>query len=142
MTASIRMARHLLAAIALTHLVVPIGIAVTEDRLRDQIAREHLELTQRAVAASADVAVLAAAVFHGILLVLCVLPLWKLGTGRPWTRTLTTVVQPLSVVFGVVSWTSSPMFHAVIPIVSAAQLATVALLWLPGSARAFFNERS
>ncbi|MEV6907429.1 hypothetical protein [Amycolatopsis sp. NPDC051071] len=66
-------------------------------------------------------------------------PAWKLGTGRPWTRRLTTVTQLLSVVFGVFSWTSSPMFHAVIPVVAVVQIVLVALLWVPRPAREFFG---
>ena len=46
----------------------------------------------------------------------------------------------LSVVFSVVSWSSSPMFHAVIPIIGLAQILTVALLWAPRSSRTFFAD--
>ncbi|MFD1046613.1 hypothetical protein ACFQ1S_14140 [Kibdelosporangium lantanae] len=91
--------------------------------------------------AACSVAVISGAVFHGILLALCALLIWKLTTARPWTRRLTTVSQLLSVVFSVVSWSSSPMFHAVIPIIGAAQIVTVALLWFPRTARDFFVAR-
>jgi hypothetical protein len=64
---------------------------------------------------------------------------WKLPTGRPWTRRLATISQLLSVVFSFVSWSSSPMFHAVIPIVGAAQILVVVLLWAPQRAREFFR---
>lgn len=62
----------------------------------------------------------------------------KLPSGKPWTRRLATVSQLLSVLFAAMSWSSSAMFHAVIPIVTVLQLVVVALLWLPGPAKQFF----
>jgi len=47
----------------------------------------------------------------------------------------------LSVVFSAVSWSSSPMFHAVIPVIGVAQVLLVILLWAPQSAREFFVKR-
>jgi len=132
----VQAARVLLALVGLSHLLVPVVMAVREDALRDQIAAQHPDFGTAAVARSADVAVLSGAVFHGVLFVLCVLLAVKLATDRPWTRRLTTVSQLLSVVFGFVSWSSSPMFHAVIPVAAALQVAVVVLLWLPRSSRA------
>ncbi|RJQ66986.1 hypothetical protein D5S17_34980 [Pseudonocardiaceae bacterium YIM PH 21723] len=82
----------------------------------------------------------AAAAFHGVLLALCVLLVWKLATGRPWTRRLATVSQLLSVAFSLVSRSSSPMFHAIIPVIGAAQILLVTLLWGSRSARDFFAK--
>ncbi|GAB3891796.1 hypothetical protein GCM10029964_065550 [Kibdelosporangium lantanae] len=137
----VQSARALLAVVAVSHLVVPVVMAVEQSTLRDGIAAQHTEFGAAEVARSADIAVISGAVFHGILLALCALLIWKLTTARPWTRRLTTVSQLLSVVFSVVSWSSSPMFHAVIPIIGAAQIVTVALLWFPRTARDFFVAR-
>jgi hypothetical protein len=77
-----------------------------------------------------------------VLLVLaCLLLAAKLAGARPRTRRLTTVSQLLSVVFSVFSWSSTPMFHAVIPVVGAVQVVVVVLLWVPGSARRFFTRQ-
>ncbi|QKV73932.1 hypothetical protein [Amycolatopsis sp. Hca4] len=139
---AVQSARVLLAAIAISHLVTAVVLGIDRSALRDQIASQHPELAATEVARSATVAVTAGAVFHGILLAVCLLTAWKLATARSWTRRLATVSQVLSVVFSVVSWSSSPMFHAVIPAVGAAQLLVVALLWTPSSAREFFAKRT
>jgi len=138
----VQSARVLLTAVAISHLVVPVVMGVNQTTMRDQIATQHPDFGAAEVARSADIAVTSGAVFHGILLGLCALLMWKLATARPWTRRLVTVSQLLSVVFSVVSWSSSPMFHTVIPIVGAAQILIVALLWVPRTAREFFAKRS
>jgi hypothetical protein len=137
----VRAARALLALVGLGHLVIPVVMAAREDALRDQVAAQHPDFSAAEVARSADVAVVSGAVFHGLLLLLCLLLVVKLVTGRPWTRRLTTVSQLLSVVFGFFSWSSSPMFHAVIPVAAVAQLAVVVLVWAPCPARDFFARR-
>jgi len=134
----VRAARVLLALTALSHLVVPVLLWTGRDAVRKQIALQHPDFGAAEVARSADIAVTAGAAFHGVLLILCALLIGKLPTGLPWTRRLTTVSQRLSVVLVVVSWSSSPMFQAVSPIVSAAQILTVVLLWAPRPVRAFF----
>ncbi|WP_181772828.1 hypothetical protein [Amycolatopsis pittospori] len=136
---AVRLSRALLIAVAVSHLVIPLVMWAYKNTLREQIAAGYPSFTESEVVRSAEVAVQSGAVFHGILLVLCVVPAWKLATGRPWTRRLTTATQLLSVVFGVFSWSSSPMFHAVIPVVAIAQIAVVALLWVPRQAREFFS---
>lgn len=137
--APVQLARALLAAVALSHLIVPFVMWAEEATLRDQIASQRPEFGAAEIAQSADIAVLSGAVFHGILLIVCGILAWKLATARRWTRRLATVSQLLSVVFSVFSWSSSPMFHAVIPIVGAVQILVVVLLWAPRPARVFFS---
>ncbi|VVJ17041.1 Uncharacterised protein [Amycolatopsis camponoti] len=137
----VQAARALLALLGLSHLVIPVVLGLREDALRDQVAAQHPDFGAAEVARSADVAVVSGAIFHGLLLLLCLLLVVKLASGRPWTRWLTTVSQLLSVVFGFFSWSSSPMFHAVIPVAAAAQLAVVVLVWAPRSSRDFFAKR-
>lgn len=137
--ASVQTARVLLALVGLSHLVVPVVMWAARDTLRAQIAVEHPDFDPTQLTRSADVAVASGAAFHGVLLILCALLVWKLPTGRPWTRRLTTVSQLLSVAFSVVSWSSSPMFHAVVPVVGAVQVLVVVLLWAPQRAREFFR---
>ena len=135
----VQVARALLAVVATSHLVVPIVMGAAQGALRNQLAAQHPEFGPAEIARSADIAVVSAGVFHGALLAVCVLLLWKLASSRRWARRLATISQLLSVGFSVVSWTSSPMFHAVILVVGAAQLTLVALLWLPPTARRFFT---
>ncbi|MGW7539162.1 hypothetical protein [Amycolatopsis sp. NPDC054798] len=134
----VQWARVLLAFVAISHLVTPVLMWAGRDAVRTQITSQHPEFGAAEVDRSVEVAVVSGAVFHGVLLALCAFLAWKLATARPWTRRLTTVSQLLSVVFSAVSWSSSPMFHAIIPIVGAVQLLIVALLWTPASAREFF----
>ena len=134
----VRWAQGLLALVAVSHVVVPVVMWARQDELRGGIAAAHPEFGRAEVARSADVAVLSGAVFHVLLLALCVFLVWKLPAARPRIRLLATVSQLLSVVFSVFSWSSSPMFHAVIPVVGALQVLIVVLLWVPGPARAFF----
>ncbi|ANN17867.1 hypothetical protein SD37_20940 [Amycolatopsis orientalis] len=135
---AIRVSRALLIAVAVSHLVVPLVLWANENALRTQIATRYPGFGQAEVERSAAVAIESGAVFHGILLVLCVVPAWKLATGQRWTRRLTTATQLLSLVLSVFSWTSSPMFHAVIPVVGLAQVVLVVLLWVPRPSREFF----
>ncbi|MFC3452445.1 hypothetical protein [Amycolatopsis speibonae] len=135
---AVRLSRALLIAVAVSHLVVPLVLWANESALRAQIAERYPGFGEAEVARSASVAIESGAVFHGILLVLCVVPVWKLATGRTWTRRLITATQVLSLVFSVFSWTSSPMFHVVIPVVGLVQVVLVALLWVPRPARDFF----
>lgn len=137
--APVQSARVLLAVVAASHVVVPVVMWARRGTLREEIASKQPGFGPVELARSADIALVSAAVFHGLLLVLCALLVWKLATARPWTRRLTTISQLLAVVFSVVSWSSSPMFHAVIPIIGAVQIVVVALLWAPRSARAFFR---
>ncbi|MFI9385559.1 hypothetical protein [Kutzneria sp. NPDC052558] len=137
----VRWALALLGLVAVSHLVVPVVIWADQGDLRSQIAAQHPEFGPAEIARSADVAVVSAAVFHILLLALCALLLWRLPTGRPWTRRLAIISQLLSVVFSAVSWSSSPMFHAVIPVIGVAQILLVILLLAPQSARAFFAKR-
>jgi hypothetical protein len=90
------------------------------------------------VRASVHIALSSAAVFHAVVVALCVLIIARLHSGRPWVRRLLTVSQLLSVMFSVVSWSSSTMFHAVIPPLDVLQLAAVALAWFPLASREFF----
>jgi hypothetical protein len=135
---SVHLARALLAVVAISHLVVAIVLWADEGALRAQIASQHPEFGAAELARSADIAVVSGAVFHGVLLLLCVLLAAKLATGQPWTRRLTTISQLVSILFSAFSWSSSPMFHAVIPIIGVIQIIIVALLWAPRSAREFF----
>jgi hypothetical protein len=137
----VRYALALVAVVAASHLVVPVVMLADQSDLRAQIAAQHPEFGAAAVARSVDVAVIAGVVFHVLLLAICALLLWKLPAGRPWTRRLATISQLLSVLFSAVSWSSSPMFHAVIPVIGLAQILLVVLLWGPRSAREFFVKR-
>ncbi|WP_037361621.1 hypothetical protein [Amycolatopsis orientalis] len=131
----------LLAVVAVSHLAVAVLMWLNRDALRTQIVSQHPDFAASEVDRSVEIAVVSGAVFHGVLLVLCALLVGKLTTARRWTRRLATVSQLLSVVFSAVSWSSSPLFHVSIPIIGAAQLLLVALLWIPRSAREFFASR-
>ncbi|MGW4485825.1 hypothetical protein ACWEOE_18530 [Amycolatopsis sp. NPDC004368] len=135
---AVQAVRVLLGVVAVSHAVVPLVMWARESGLRAEIAAAHPEFPAAEVGRSAGIALASAAVFHAVLLVLCLLPVWPLARGRAWARRLVTVSQPLSLVFSVVSWSSSAMFHAVIPVVGAVQVATVVLLWAPVPVRVFF----
>ena len=123
---------------AVSHLVIPALMVANEDALRDEIASQHPDFGAAELIRSTDVAVTSGALFHGLLFGLCAVLVWKLPGARPWTRRLTTISQLLSVVFSAVSWSTTPMFHAVIPFIGAAQILIVALLWAPRTSREFF----
>ncbi|MFI5729913.1 hypothetical protein ACIA49_07285 [Kribbella sp. NPDC051587] len=135
---AVQAARGLLGLVALSHLIVPIVMWANRDELRTTIADRSPEFGAAELDKAVAAAVGAAFVFHVLLLVLSLWLIVKLPTGRPWVRRLTTVSQLLSVVFSFVSWSSSPMFHVVIPIVGLAELVLVVLLWVPSESRTFF----
>ncbi|MFC9691992.1 hypothetical protein ACFTSF_25805 [Kribbella sp. NPDC056951] len=121
-----RPARLLLLVIALAHLVIPVVMFARSSTLRAEVAAQHPDFTPSELDASVRVALTSASVFHLVLAVLCVVLAWKLE--RRWASRLTVVSQALSIVFSVVSWSTSGMFHAVIPVVIALQLAVIALV--------------
>ncbi|TDD62495.1 hypothetical protein E1263_03390 [Kribbella antibiotica] len=138
----VQWARGLLGLVALSHLIVPIVMWAARADLRTTIAEGSPELGPVELGKAVDVAVGSAVVFHVLLLALALWLIVKLPTGLPWVRRLATVSQVLSVVFGFVSWSSSPMFHAVIPVVGLVEVALVVLLWAPRASRAFFRGES
>jgi hypothetical protein len=135
---SVQTARVLLAVTAAAHLVIPVVMWARQDSLRAEIARQHADFSTTTLDNSVHAALLAATIFHGLLVLLNAFLIWKLATGKPWTRRLTTISQALSVIFSVVSWSTSTMFHAVIPVIDILQLITIVLLWTTSS-RAFFR---
>jgi hypothetical protein len=135
---SIQTARVLLAITAAAHLVIPVVMWARQDSLRAEIARQHTDFSPTTLDNSVHAALLAATIFHGLLLLLNAFLIWKLATGKPWTRRLTTISQAPSIIFSLVSWSTSTMFHAVIPVTDVLQLITIVLVWT-ASARAFFH---
>ncbi|MEW2504224.1 hypothetical protein AB0878_27530 [Amycolatopsis sp. NPDC047767] len=131
----------MLGLVAVSHLVVPLVMRAREGAVRDEVAAAHPEFGVAEVARAADVAVGAAVGFHLVLLLLCVVPAWKLRGGRVWVRRLVTVSQLAGVLFSVFSWSSSGMFHAVIPVLGALQVASVVLLWVPAGREFFAGSR-
>jgi hypothetical protein len=138
---AVQAARGLLGLVALSHLIVPIVMWANRDDLRTTIADRSPEFGAAELDKAVAAAVGAAVVFHVLLLVLSLWLIVKLPAGRSWVRRLTTVSQLLSVVFSLVSWSSSSMFHVVIPIVGLAELVLVVLLWVPSESKAFFRRR-
>lgn len=137
--APVRLARGLLVLVAVSHLAVPVVMWTDQGALSSKVAGAHPGFSAAEVATTVHSTLIVASAFHGIFLLLCLLLAWKLPTARPWTRRLTTITQLLSVLFSAVSWSSSPMFHPVIPFIDAAEVVIVALLWGPRPARAFFS---
>lgn len=122
----------LLLVVAGSHLVIPVVMWLRRQELTDQIAHDHPEFSAQALDKATVAALSSAAGFHGVLLLLCVFLAWRLGTGKRWVQRLTVGSQLVSILFSVVSWQSSPMFHAVIPVVGAVQLAIVVLVLRSG----------
>ncbi|PPK65296.1 hypothetical protein V5P93_003734 [Actinokineospora auranticolor] len=118
--AAVRVARVLLAVVAASHL----GMVSVLWANRGSVAGSE---------------VVSGSVFHGFLVLLCAVLVWRLASGRAWTRRMTSMSQVVSAVAMVVTWSSSGMFHGVIPALDVVQLVVVALLWVPRSARAFFS---
>ncbi|MGC4941133.1 hypothetical protein [Kribbella sp. DT2] len=135
---NVQLSRALLAVTAASHLVIPIVLWARQDSLRAEIVAQHPDFGPATVDDSVRVALTSATVFHSLLLLLCAFLVLKLATGKPWTRRLATVSQALSILFSLVSWSTSPLFHAVVPVLGVVQLITIALLWT-GSARGFFH---
>ncbi|MET7283287.1 hypothetical protein ABZS29_33980 [Kribbella sp. NPDC005582] len=121
-------ARVLLLVIALAHLVIPAVMLARSDTLRGEVAAQHPDFGSSELDASVQVALTSATVFHLLLAVLCVFLAWKLDGTRRWAVRLTVVSQALSIVFSLVSWSTSAMFHAVIPVVVLLQLAVIVLV--------------
>lgn len=131
----------MLVVTAAAHLVIPVVMWIRQDSLRSEIARQHADFSSTTLDDSVHAALLAATIFHALLLLLNVFLVWKLATGKPWARRLTTVSQALSIVFSLASWSTSTMFHAVIPVIVVLQLITIVLLWT-ASSRSFFQTRT
>ncbi|WP_163507347.1 hypothetical protein [Fodinicola acaciae] len=135
----VTLARVLLLLIALSHVAIPVVMWLRKGEIAQEIAAQHPEVS---VAAATTAALVAAAVFHGVLFVVNGWLAWIVPSGRRWTRWVVTGVQVAAVGFGFVSWGSSGMFHLVIPVVDVVAVGVIGLLWLPKGPRGFFARRS
>lgn len=121
----IAVARALLVLVASNHLVIPIVMLARRSALESDIAREHPLFTVDDVRDSASVAIDAGVAFHGLLFVLTVALVVLLPRMRSWLLRVTIVSQLAGIAFSTVSWSSSTMFHPVIPIVDIIQLVII-----------------
>jgi hypothetical protein len=140
--AAVQLARSVLALVAISHVTIPIVMWLRRDDLAAEISSANPGFGPAELDTAVNIALRSAALFHAVLLVFTVLLVVKLVTGRPWVRRLTTISQALAVLFSAVSWSSSTMFHAVIPPLDILQLLAIGLLWVPQRSRAFFGHHA
>jgi hypothetical protein len=115
---AVRIARVLLALIALDHLVFLLVIGV--DRRADG---GHL---------------VPSLVSNGFLLALSLGLVFTLGTGHRWARRPATISQFFGMTLSALLWPAGTALVAVVPAVDLMSVAVVALLWAPAPSRAFF----
>lgn len=133
-------ARVLLAVVAAAHAVIPVVMWLKQDSLRDQITHTHPELGVEQVDRSVTTTLASGIGFHSFLVLLCGYLAYALASGKPRTHRIAIISQALGIIFSVVSWSSSPMFHAVIPLLDAVQAAVIVLL-LTRTARSFVSRQ-
>lgn len=129
----------LLAVIALIHCAIPLVMNVRRAELSAEIAYRNPWFDIDTVNESAAIAVRSASIFHALAVVVCLVGVWSLRSRRRWAGRFLLVSQAMSIAFSVVSWSSSAMFHALIPVLDLAALAVVVLAWST-SARHFYRN--
>lgn len=136
----LRTSRWLLVLLAVVHLLVPLGMWVGHAGLAEQIAAAHPDFDALTVHQSVQAALGAGIVFHLVLAAVAgALALRMPRGGRTYRRVLV-VSQVLSLISGIVSWNSSPMFHLVVPVVTVVGLLLLALATFPAPARLHFSS--
>ena len=136
---TVRSVQVLLALIALTHCAIPFVMSARRAELSAEIATANPSFDIDTVNESVAIAVRSASVFHAVTFIVCVVGMWSLASRRCWAGRFLLVSQAMSIVFSVFSWSSSSMFHAVIPVLDLLALAVVVLVWSP-AARTFYRE--
>jgi hypothetical protein len=139
---AVQITRSILVLVAISHVIVPIVMWMRREDLTAEISSANPGFGSAELDAAVNIALGSAALFHAVLLILTVFLVIKLGTGRRWVRRLTAISQILAVLFSAVSWSSSTMFHAVIPPVDILHLLAIGLLWAPQQSRAFFDRHA
>jgi hypothetical protein len=127
-----------LAVLVILHLIVPLIMMLERDTIAEGIRQANRALTPDAVDLALKITLLASALFHLLFVGLYIWFGLKLQPGRRWARIALTATLIIAVFTSVVSFKSSPLFRAIIPISDLLQLALVVLLWLPRTMRDFF----
>lgn len=135
----VRVARVLLAAAAVDHIVVPAVTLTHVPALRAAVRAAHPADDPAAITRAVDTLTATSLAVHLPLLILTAVLVWKLPTGHPWVLRPATVSQALSIVFSGLSSAPLPALHALFPVVDAVQLTVIVLLWGPRTSRDFFN---
>ncbi|MCZ4517179.1 hypothetical protein O4220_01530 [Rhodococcus ruber] len=136
---SVRTIHTLLILIALAHSAIPFVMNARRAELSAEIATKNPTFDINTVNESVAIAVRSASVFHTVAVVVCLVGMWSLRSRRRWAGRFLLVSQAMSIAFSVISWSSSAMFHALIPVLDLAALAVVVLAWST-SARHFYRN--
>lgn len=135
----LRASRGLLVLLTIVHLLIPFGMWAGRSALAAQIAAGHPNFDALTVRESVQAALAAAVVFHLVIAVVAGALALRMPRGRRVYRRVLIVSQALSLLAGIVSWNTSPLFHFVVPVVTAAGILVIALATIPGAARRHFT---
>ncbi|MDQ0646502.1 hypothetical protein QFZ53_000698 [Microbacterium natoriense] len=143
MPVQIRVARVLLALIAVAHGAAIVALVLLQGVLAEQISGARPALSSSDVSKLVLLELVRTVSFHALLVVVCGIYAAKIGSGNRRVFRIVVASQVLSVVFGIVTWFTSPdVVRFVTPAFVVTALAVLLLLLGSASARAFFSARS
>lgn len=143
MPLQIRVARVLLALIAVAHGAAIIALVLLQGVLTEQISGAQPALSSSDVSKLVLLELVRTVSFHALLVAVCGVYAAKISSGSRRVFRIVVASQVLSVVFGIVTWFTSPGgVGFVTPPFVVAAFAVLLLLSGSTSARAFFSARS
>ncbi|OYC97902.1 hypothetical protein [Microbacterium sp. Yaish 1] len=143
MPLQVRVARVLLAVIAAAHGVAIVVVVLLQGVLAEQIGGTQQALSSSDVSKLVLLELVRTVSFHALLVVVCGIYAAKISSGSRRVFRIVVASQALSVVFGIVTWFTSPdVVRFVTPAFVVSAFAVLLLLLGSASARAFFSARS
>lgn len=140
---SARVARWLLALVALGHLAAIVALLSVRDALGEEILAGQASLNADQLMQLTNLELIRTGSFHLLLALVCGIYAVKLQAGRKRVARVVIGSQILSIIFGIVSWFISPavLHWLTLPFIGIAFL-ILALLAGPPSSRTFLFGQS
>lgn len=129
-----------LLGLSLMHIIIPIIMWLSKSQLANQMKTNSPAMSNAEVVKYTDIVMLASIAFHLIFVVVFFILAKKIVKGINKARIRVTIVLIISAIASYSSFTLSPMFRVLIPLLDLFQIILVILLWTPKSSGSFFSR--
>lgn len=130
-----------LYALVILHLVVPFAMWGKLQTLATDALKVNPKLSPNEVDAIVCVTLISAAIFHIIFVIAYVWLSIMIYKRKNWLRIVLTTILIVATLASAVSFKTSTMFRAIIPITDLIQLILILLMWIPITSRKYFTAR-
>lgn len=126
--------------LVILHLVIPIIMRIKQQSLVADSLKLNSQLSPAEVTAIVHITIISAAIFHIVFVILYIWLSVMIYKRKNWVRVVLTGVLFVGTLASVVSFMTSTMFRAIIPVTDLIQLVLILLLWIPMSSRDYFAK--